>query len=357
MHLLVRYLEHALLARRPSIAQRSALALTRALRPGVLETRETLREHMSALRVSVRAYNDDDLDQYRRLTYGDWWMRQGLIVALGQAGYVVTDCDPDVVIHLHGREILLPTRAAKVLWVHDNPDRLTTAFLARYDHVFCASDSLAARLRALGCPAAGLGLATALAPRAVPIRHQVVFVGNARPAGTRPVIDALGPSTFDLKVWGGRFRELPAGVWMGDYVEYHDLPDVYGASLISLNDHYPAMIDSGIVSPRVYDILGSGGFCISDANPGLTEIFGDAVPQYRTPEELRSLVRHYLANPLARLPLMAKGQAIARRHSWGDRARSLMDPVAEGLRQRGLRPRPRAHGAASVDRDETDPRG
>lgn len=356
MSSLVRYLEHALLARQPSMAQRSALALTRVLRPGVLETRQTLREHMSSLRVSVRAYNDDDLDQYRRLTYGDWWLRQGLVVALGQAGYLVTNCDPDVVIHLHGREVPLPRRAVKILWVHDNPDRLTPALLDRYDHVFCASESLATRLRGLGCPAVGLGLATALSPRALPTRHQVVFVGNARPIGTRPVIDALGAATFDLKIWGGRFRDLPAGVWMGEYVEYHDLPEVYGASVISLNDHYPAMIESGIVSPRVYDILGSGGFCISDANPGLTEIFGDAVPQYHTPEELRSLVRYYLANPLARLPLMAKGQAIARLHSWTDRARALMDPVVEVLRQRGLRPRPHGHGAASAGQGETDPR-
>lgn len=332
MHSLVRYLEHALLARRPSIAQRCALALTRVLRPGVLETRGSLRDHMAGgVRVSVRAYNDDDVDQYRRLTYGDWWMRQGLVVALGQAGYIVTDCDPDVVIHLHGREIPLPARAVRVLWVHDNPDRLTPALLARYHHVFCASESLAARLRAMGFPASSLGLATALTPRVLPIRHQVVFVGNARAAGTRPVIEDLGASNFDLRIWGGRFRGLPAGVWMGGYVDYHDLPEVYAASLVSLNDHYPAMIESGIISPRVYDILASGGFCISDANPGLTEVFGDAVPQYRTPAELRSLVAHYLAHPEARTPLMMKGQAVARASSWADRARSLMSPVAQSL--------------------------
>lgn len=326
---LVRYIEHALLARRPSLEQQAALGLTRLLRPGILSTRESLRRHMSEnVRVSVRAYNDDDFDQYRRLTYGDWWLRQGLVIAFGQAGWVVTDCDPDVVIHLHGRPVALPERAVKVLWIHDNPDLLTPEFIGRYHLVFCASAALAVRIRSLGFPADFLGLATALSPRPLPLRHQVVFVGNARPSGTRPVIEALGVSTFDLKVWGGRFRGLPDEVWMGGYVDYHDLPEVYGASLISLNDHYPAMVEAGIVSPRVYDILASGGFCISDANPGLTEIFGDAVPQYRSPEELRSLVGHFLANPEARLPHMAKGQAIARAHSWADRARSIMSSVA-----------------------------
>jgi hypothetical protein len=331
MESFLRYVERALLFRKPSIPQRVALGLVRLLRPGVVTTRETLRRHMhDHIRVSVRAYNDDDPDQYRRLTFGDWWMRQGLLVALGQAGYVVTDVDPDVVIHLHGHAMELPERAVKVLWVHDNPDTLNSDLLSRYDHVFCASEMLAARLRSLGTPAVALGLATAFRPRTVSLRFQVVFVGNARLSGHRPVIDDLGASVRELKVWGGRFHDLPEGVWMGDYAEYHDLPDIYGASVISLNDHYPAMIEAGIVSPRVYDILASGGFCISDANPGLTEVFGDAVPQYRSPHELRELVRHFLEHPAARLPLMAAGQKIAAASTWADRVRTLMRPVRVG---------------------------
>jgi hypothetical protein len=328
MESILRYVERALLFRRPSIPQRVVLGLVRILRPGVVATRETYRRHMhDHIRVSVRAYNDDDADQYRRLTFGDWWMRQGLLVALGQAGYVVTDVDPDVVIHLHGQAMELPERAVKVLWIHDNPDKLTPDLLARYDHVFCASEILAARLRSLGTPAVSLSLATALRPRTVSLRFQVVFVGNARLTGHRPVIDDLGPSASELKIWGGRFRDLPEGVWMGNYVEYHDLPDIYGASVISLNDHYPAMAEAGIVSPRVYDILASGGFCVSDANPGLTEVFGDAVPQYRSPHELRELVQHFLDHPEERLPLMAAGREIALASTWADRARSLMAPV------------------------------
>ena len=279
---------------------------------------------MDHVRVSVRAYDDEDPDEYRRITFGDWWLRQGLVVALGQAGYVVTNSDPDVVIHLHGQEAPLPERAVKILWVHDNPDKVTQAQLKRYDHIFCASETLAARLRELGFPAAALGLATALRPRRVDVTYEVVFVGNARPNGSRPVIEALGEPTCDLRIWGGRFRGLAQGVWMGGYVDYHDLPDIYGASLISLNDHYPAMIEAGIVSPRVFDILASGGFCISDANPGLTDIFGDAVPQYRSPDELRRLVRHFLDHPDERAAMMASGRAIALSSTWADRSRTLM---------------------------------
>ena len=328
---LLRYIERAFLTRHPSVAQRVALALTRLARPGVLRTRETLRRHLNdRVRVSIRAYGDHDPDQYRRLRMGDTWVKQGLVVALGQAGFIVTDCDPDVAIHLHGEETHLPDRAIKVLWVHSHPEKITSSGLARYDHVFCASQTMAARARALGSPATALELATSLQPRSTSIKHEVVFVGNARPGGSRAVIDQMGTPDFGLKIWGGGYVSLPQGSWMGDYLEYADLPELYASSVISLNDHLPSMAESGIVTPRIYDILASGGFCISDANPGINEVFGDAVPQYRTSAELRSLIKHFLAHPDERLKLMAAGQKIALESTWPDRARALMAPITDG---------------------------
>lgn len=325
---LLRYLEVALLARRPSPAQRLAVAATRLLRPGVLDTRETLRRHFERhVRVSLRAWGDDDPDEYRRLQTGDTWLRHGLLTALGEAGFVVTDVDPDVVIHLHGKDVDLPRRAVKVLWVHSHPETVTDATLARHDHVFCASRALAERWRARGHAASVLPLATGLRPRGARLRHEVVFVGNARVDGTRPILEHLGAPDFELAIWGGGYRERPAGTWRGPCLPYQELPDVYGGAVISLNDHLPSMAEAGIVTPRVYDILASGGFCISDANPGLTEIFGDTVPQYRTPDELRALVRHFLDHPDERRPLMAAGQAIALAATWPDRARALMAPT------------------------------
>lgn len=324
---LIAAVDRALRHREPSLVQRALLAAVGIFRPGVIATREEERRRFhDGVRVSVRAYNDDDPDEFRRITYGDWWLREGLLTALGESGFIVTNIDPDVVIHLHGRALDLPGRARRILWVHDNPDRLVPGNLNIYERVFSASRLLTERLREQGVPADFLPLATALTPRATAKRFDVSFVGNARPSGHRPVIDHLGDG-FDLKVWGNRFRSLPAGAWMGPYVPYHDLPDVYSASIVSLNDHYEAMIEAGIVSPRVYDILASGGFCISDANPGLTEIFGDAVPQYRSAGELRELVRHFLAHPDDRLARMRVGREIALSSRWSDRSRSLMSSL------------------------------
>jgi spore maturation protein CgeB len=121
---------------------------------------------------------------------------------------------------------------------------------------------------------------------------------------------------------------------MGEYVPYHELPEVYGGAVISLNDHYPAMSQDGIISPRVYDILAAGGFCISDQNPGLTEVFGDAVPQYRSRQELRGLVRYFLDHPDKRLPLMAAGRTIAAAATWSNRAQTLAATFALDSRAR-----------------------
>jgi hypothetical protein len=328
---LIRYLEAALLARAPSLAQRVALAVARIARPGTLDTREEWRRHFrDRLRVSVRAWGDDDPDHYRRLRSGDTWMRHGLIVELGRAGCAVTDVDPDVVVHLHGREVELPRRAVKVLWVHSHPETLTPAYLARYDHVFCASALLCERLASGGVPAKTLLPATALRPRGpAPLRHEVVFVGNARVDGGRAILDALGDEAgFAVEVWGGGHRRLPAAAtWRGEWVEYLELPALYGSSAISLNDHLPSMAEAGIVAPRVYDILAGGGFCISDHNPGLRSAFGDAVPQYRSAGELRELIRHYLDRPDERQALMAEGRAVAMAATWEDRARALLAPT------------------------------
>ncbi|MCL4818021.1 MAG: glycosyltransferase [Vicinamibacteria bacterium] len=336
---LVRYLEAALLARRPSAAQRAALALARVARPGVLETREPLRRHMvEGIRVSVRAWGDDDPDQYRRLRLGDTWLRHGLLVALGRAGCIVTDVDPDVVIHLHGRAVDLPRRAFRILWVHSHPETVTSASLASYDHVFCASRAMAERVRALGRPASVLELATAARPVTDAVtRHSVVFVGNARVDGRRAVLEDIGTPDFPLAVWGAGYEALPANAWQGDCLEYHELPSLYAGSTICLNDHLPSMAACGIVNPRVYDVLASGGFCISDANPGLDEVFGDAVPQYRSPAELHELIHHFLADPERRRPLMKKGQEIALKANWADRARVLLEAAGRGPGEPSLR--------------------
>ncbi len=324
----VPWLERAMLSRRPGVLQSAALRLVGALRPGVLETHrgDAARFH-AGRRVSVVSPADRDVDQFRKLQWGDTWVKYELVKALGELGFIVTDVDPDAVVHLYGGPSALPHAPHRVIWVYSHPDRLHPRDLDTYDRVLCLSSTMVTRIRAWGHHADTLPWATSRRPRTSAHRHDVVFVGNAR-GGSRPVVDLVGEPSYDFKVWGRGFERLPARYWAGGYFDYGALGDLYSSSLIALNDHASAMAENGFIAPRVYDIIGSGGFCISDQNPALTALFGDAVPQYRNRDELHDLIAHYLGHPEARLPLMERAQSIVLASTWADRAARLMDGIA-----------------------------
>lgn len=340
---LVSWTERALVARRPSWAQRLGLAVVRAWAPGVLECRDSFRrDFLARPRVALAAASDLDPDLVRRRHGGDEWMKSELASALDACGCAVTDLSPDVVIHLFGRAMSVPAAARKVLWIHSHPDAVDARLLERYHSVWSASASFAAELARRGFPARVLRPATAFTPVAAPRRHDVVFVGNARAGGRRPVLEALAElpaRRFDVKVWGAGHRGLGGELHAGSYVEYHRLPYLYASAAVVLNDHAADMARHGFVTPRVFDVLASGGFCISDVNAGLEEVFGDTVPQYRDARHLGELIDRFLADAEGREALRRRGQEIALTHTWTARAEELL----AGL---GLDP-PRPSGVAS----------
>ena len=90
----------------------------------------------------------------------------------------------------------------------------------------------------------------------------------------------------------------------------------------------------GFIAPKIFDILASGGFCISDKNPGIEEIFGDTVPQYESPEHLKELVDFYVGNPDERLKLMERGRKIALSYTWKRVAEQFVRAIEDlGLRK------------------------
>ncbi|MBI1737106.1 MAG: glycosyltransferase family 1 protein [Candidatus Rokubacteria bacterium] len=314
-----------ILVRRESVIRRVVAAALRATRPGVVDTRRAMLDRFeSHRRVSVVAPSDADLDLFRRLQAGDHWVKHHLVVTLGALGYLVTDVDPDVVVHLFGgHEMRAPRRAVKIVWLYSFPERVRKGHLERYDRIFCASASFTEEVRSWGFAAETLWPATSHASEPRPLAYDVVFVGNARPDGRRRVVDDMGHPAYRFSVWGRGYRDLPSRYWAGPYVEHSRLDEIYGASLVSLNDHFETMA-AEFLNPRVLDILAAGGFCVSDANPALTSLFGDAVPQYRRPAELRELVDGFRRSPEQRKPLMEHGRRIALEHTWPDVVRRLL---------------------------------
>ncbi len=286
--------------------------------------RRTKRDELAGkgrLRIHVVAFSDIEADARRKLRWGDHWFKRELEKAFQTIGHDMTDRDPDVIVHLFGAPLNgLPLHTFNVIWIHSHPDWVTAELLQGYDKIFCLSPPFAEQIRRWGLDVDLLIGATAKQPVQAKIEHDIVFVGNAKGHAGRQIIRDLGDLQafpYKLKVWGEGWNEiLPPKNFGGLYFDNQALPQLYASSLISLNDHHDDMRGHGFINPRLLDVLASGGFVISDKNPGIDEIFGDAVPQYESPAHLRALLDHYIANPGERKALMEKGRRVALSHSF-----------------------------------------
>jgi len=324
------YLKQILLKRRKNLWENLVLRTFSLIYPDKMQDlKEALKEFLFGKRIAILSRSDIDLNLYRRLLWGDYWVKYELIKAFGEAGYVVTDEDPDVVIHLFGVPVKLPERAYKVIWIYSHPDKVNSEVLARYDKIFCLSSSFISKIEQMGFNAELMIGATAKRPVQVETKYDIVFVGNARSRpGGRKIVQDVGDTPHKFKVWGKGWEDILHGRYYGGpYFDNQRLNTLYASSLITLNDHHEDMRREGFVAVRVFDILASGGFCISDRNPGIEEIFGDAVPQYESSKHLKGLIDFYVSHPDERLRLMEKGREIALQHTWGKKVEQILDGI------------------------------
>ncbi|MFH1135058.1 MAG: glycosyltransferase [Pseudomonadota bacterium] len=283
----------------------------------------------SRVKIKVKARSDNEPDPRVRLTWGDYWVKVELVRELELLGLEVVEDGHDVLLYLFGgpKKEISP-HAYNLVWVYSHPDQVTAENLRGFDRVFSLSESFSRKLGDLGVPRVETMIAaTSKKPTIVPLRYDVVFVGNARgsKADGRDIIGRLGRVDYNLKVWGtGWDKILPAAHYGGPYWDYRELENLYAAAKISLSDHHADMAREGFVAARVFDVLASGGFVISDRNPGIDDIFGPAVPQYHSPEDLRELVEYYLGHDEERERLRKQGQEIALSHAFRDRARQFV---------------------------------
>lgn len=95
---------------------------------------------------------------------------------------------------------------------------------------------------------------------------------------------------------------------------FHTMPKVFHLSKINLNMTIRP-IQSGL-SLRVYDVLGSGGFLITNYQPELEELFeiGKDLEVYTSIDELIDKCRYYLAHDKERCQIAQNGQNTVRRY-------------------------------------------
>ncbi len=116
------------------------------------------------------------------------------------------------------------------------------------------------------------------------------------------------------------------------YVDYYtQMPYVFRNSKINLNISHRT-IQSGIPL-RVFDILGAGGFLITNYQPELTELFvdGEDLVIYYSYMDLVEKVRYYLANDAERCRIARNGcRKVREQHNYCKRLTDIFHIVGNG---------------------------
>lgn len=287
----------------------------------------------------------------RRTNWGDWHFAESLRDSLERLGHEVSiDCKEewyrptshldDVVLQLRGVSIYeVNPGHTNIAWVISHPERVTVAELAEYDLVFGASPQWCRSMTArLGSPVDVL-LQCTDHRRFHPVppdprrTHQVLAVANAR--GMRTSVAAAleagaVPAVYGLR-WGGL---LPDGAWKGEYIPNAELPAVYCAAGVVLNDHWDDMRETGILSNRLFDLAACDARVISDHLPEIEEVFGDTVLTFGSGRDMGELLRLQLDETPERAEARRElGRVVRAEHTFDARAAELSEAVRQ-LRSR-----------------------
>jgi glycosyltransferase involved in cell wall biosynthesis len=220
-----------------------------------------------------------------------------------------------------------------LLWVISHSQDVTARELRTFDAVFAASPLLAERLTSLSGQQVATLLQCTDQRRFRPVapdlhrRHEVLFVGNAR--GVRDSVGTALKAGIVPTVYGVRWDGLlPARAWAGDYIPNEELPAVYRAAGVVLNDHWLDMRESGVISNRLFDLAACGARIVSDRVAGLEEVFGESVLTYGTPETLAAAVLQHLNETAERREAREEAaERVRRDHTFDARADQLLDSV------------------------------
>lgn len=287
--------------------------------------------------------------------WGDTHFADGLAKALRRRGHFVavdsfdardrwTSALDDVTLVVRGPyRISPPTTGTRVEWIISHPDQITRAEVDDFDIVYAASDLWSAaaseRWNITVSPLLECTDADQFYPRGLARTDEIVFVGTARGIARPSVVVPLAAG-IPVRVYGPDWRTyIPASAIAAENLPNERLSERYETASIVLNDQWPAMRQEGFIAMRPFDVVAAGGRVISEDVDGIDRVFGDAVPVFRTDEELLELLAR---DPADLFPdaegLAAASERIRRDHSFDARAGRIVDDV---LRHRAAGAAPR----------------
>lgn len=136
--------------------------------------------------------------------------------------------------------------------------------------------------------------------------------------------------TFKLELYAPGIDRIPSSVlrsnWKGQ-AWGRDMYDVISRSKITLNSHIDS-VGSEAGNMRLYEATGVGTFLLTDARPGMSQLFepGVHVATWRTPAECVEKIEYYLAHDAEREKIAAAGQKHTLNvHTYAHRAQMLAE--------------------------------
>lgn len=285
--------------------------------------------------------------------WGDWHFARSLADALGrldqhvavdtrQARPRATRRFDDVVLTLRGLDAVHPRSGpVNLLWVISHADDVTAPEVAAYDAAFAASVAWSRdRSQEWGVdvrPLLQCTDATRFSPdRATrPRGDQIVFVGNARRGGARPLVESVLRAGVSLDLYGTGWEGEALRHLRADSVSNAEVARIYAEAGVVLNDHWADMRASGFISNRAFDAVACGARVLSDPVEGMEGLFDGSVVCCEPGAE----VERILAEPFARHwpsdeTRRATAARVAAEHSFDQRALTLLARAVELLRQR-----------------------
>lgn len=142
---------------------------------------------------------------------------------------------------------------------------------------------------------------------------------------------ALLSKYFKVELYSGdRDERLPQVQQMGYVNYYHGMAEVFAGSRINLNISLK-IIPSG-VPLRIFDILGAGGFVLTNLQPELYELFtpDKDLVIYEGLEDLYEKAAFYIAHDAERKKIAEQGhRTAAERHTFVQRIREMLRMCTE----------------------------
>ncbi|NLD75446.1 MAG: glycosyltransferase, partial [Acidimicrobiales bacterium] len=323
--------------------------LTRPIDESSPQWRRLLEERGPILRRSAVDHDPTSLDlvitvasPMRKVAdrWGDWHLAEALARATTERGHHVHVQTLDEVasprsraadVHLVLRGLARIARTsgqAHVLWVISHPEDLDDEELDQADLVLVASEPFAEALRERTSTPVEVMLQATDAERFRPLapdpahRHDVTVVGRSRDVLRPMVADALAAGIRPA-IYGSGWTDLvDPSLVVADHVDNHDLPRIYASAGVVLNDHWDTMRTWGFISNRVFDVLACGTPVVSDAVPGLTDLFGDLVATWSNPDDMAVAVGSALALDRSRFAERARSLVVDG-HTFAHRAGEL----------------------------------